>query len=170
MKTLSDVVESLKGKTIKLGTKNGSGFIFCSKVKDNFKLEMSAKHASHNVGLKRLKSGIENRLNNLDKIYEEKFNERLKNLKRKDKKTIKKIKASLEQSKQEEKVKLPKLIKEYDYCISTPFLQRPIVDKYADILKEEKGVVIVIIKGYERGGYWTVEEYQKRNKNETKEI
>lgn len=170
MKLLSDVVESLKGKTIKLGTKNGSGFIFCSKVKDNFKLEMSAKHAYHNAGLKKLKNGIENRLNNLDKIYEDKFNERLKNLKKKDKKSIAKIKASLEQSKQVEKVKLPKLIQEYDYCISTPFLKRPVIDKYADILKEEKGVIVIIIKGYERGGYWLVEEYQKRNKNETKEI
>lgn len=174
MKTLSDVIEKLKGKTVKIGTRNGSGFIFCDKVDDNFKRIMIVKHHSYNNRTRRLLNGVEDRLSNLDKIYEDKLEERLNTLKKIKKnfttKKIEKIKKELKEKKAREKELLPKQINELQYCIATGFMGRPVIDKYDDILKEEKGVVIVIIKGCERGGYWTVEEYKKRCRYEKEEI
>ena len=162
-KTLREVLEQgiYQKVNVKVGSKQGSSFFYCGKgkyavfeISKKIQKEMKAQIAQQ-------KRNLENRLLNLDKIYQEKKESALKDGKIKN--VAEYIKA-LDKSYKKEKQKLPLDIVAREWELSVPLLDRPVEEVVMGISPDEYPCKIIYIKGHELGKYWTIAEYVGKEK------
>ena len=103
---------------------------------------------------------LNRRLKNLDKIYDD----IIEKAKARETKDFDKYLLKLLKKKNSEKSSLPKKIASVEYDIATHLLDRPVMEIVEGISPDEKPCWIVYVKGNENGDYWTVKEYEKKNK------
>ena len=165
MKTLYQQLKELnKGEmNVKIGSKQGISFFYCGSVKKSFtSIEKELEeHTKKSVAKK--KRIAENRLKNIDKIYEESIKKAFAERNIKDKEKYIQIRML---AKEKEKRNLPKLIKGYEYDLSTKLYDRPVQEVVNGVSPDEKPCKIIYIKGHEQGDFWTIKEYEKAHKKE----
>ena len=103
---------------------------------------------------------LNRRLKNLDKIYDD----IIEKAKAREVKDFDKYLFKLLKKKNSEKSSLPKKIASVEYDIATHLLDRPVMEIIEGISPDEKPCFIIYVKGNENGDYWTVKEYEKKNK------
>lgn len=150
--TVRDLGKNYLGVTIKLGAKGGQAYLWGGYIDDKFVETMHKVSVDYYTGLKKRLSKLsyEN-----PKVLRERWEEMCDNrIKRganpniKDPEKFKIFKARRDSQIRAAKKK----VKEF-----TSILDREIVDSYESVA--EKGVVIFLYDGYEKGNYWTVKEY-----------
>ena len=148
---------------VKIGSKQGSSFFYCGKGCEAIAALEKSITVSMRKQMRKMKDNAEKRLANLDEIYEERFTKALQEKKIKDPNTYYQ---NLMATKERERISLPKKIKEYDYCIITHLLDRPVLEIVDGISPDEIPCKIIYVKGRERGAYWTIKEYAKKHRKE----
>lgn len=168
MKTLYKLLSESKYQkcNVKIGSNKGSGFWYCGK--GNFALSLNHIIKAN----EKLKESSQKELNrllyrqaNLDYVYEESLNTFIKNSKKKKRYIdLDKKKEELTQKKENERKSLPSKIKSIEYDINTDLLDRPVVEVVEGISPDEMPCWVIYIKGNEKGNYWTIAEYEKRER------
>jgi len=162
-KTLGTLLKEKKYQNcnVKIGSKGGSGFWYCSQASQyhsipliNMERESLIRQSKNTLAL------LNRRLKNLDKIYDD----IIENAKAREIKDFDKYLFKLLKKKNSEKSSLPKKIASVEYDIATHLLNRPVMEIVEGISPDEKPCWIVYVKGNENGDYWTVKEYEKKNK------
>lgn len=146
---------------VKIGSKQGSSFFYCGKGCEAVAALEKTITQSMRKQMNKAKKNSETRLANLDELYEERFTKTLQERKIKNPDLYYQ---NLMATKERERVSLPKKIADYDYCIRTHLLDRPVLEIVDGISPDEKPCKIIYIKGRERGAYWTIEEYNKKHR------
>lgn len=166
-KTLSELLTAniYQKINVKIGSIKGNSFFYCGKGRD----ALSALSRSvDRIAKKRLKmetEHLEERLENLDKIYETRLKETIKRVNTSKSKryvNIEKVKEDLEKSKARELKKLPKEIEIRKQELEVHLLDREVVEVIEGISPDEKPCRIIYIKGHEKGAYWTIDEYENK--------
>ena len=166
-KTLIELLQDKKYQktNIKVGSKSGSGFWYCGKGDKAFSIPDIKKIRERLLKQsKGLLKQLQNRLLNLDSIYDKTL-ERAKNKVKDYDKYAQRINIKRER----ERVMLPKKIVSVEYDIATNLFDRPVQEIVEGISPDEKPCWIIYIKGNEKGAYWTIAEYTKRRKNKALE-
>lgn len=171
-KILSNYLYELAKKkdiNVKIGCSGGSSFFYCHKLTPNSLVVIDKKYDYHKGKSIKLLKQCEYKLEHLDEIYDDIIVKALKNAE-KDRVNGKKIneeefiKRKLI-AKENERKRLPKVIGELKYNIEHSFLNREVKEVVDGISPDEQPCKIIYIKGYERGDYWTLKEYAKKNKD-----
>ena len=162
-KTLGTLLKERKYQNcnVKIGSKGGSGFWYCSKASQyhstpliNMERESLIRQSKNTLAL------LNRRLKNLDKIYDD----IIEKAKARETKDFDKYLLKLLKKKNSEKSSLPKKIASVEYDIATHLLDRPVMEIVEGISPDEKPCFIIYVKGNENGDYWTIKEYEKKNK------
>ena len=133
--------DCLKGK-VKIGANNGSGFIWCGTVKDDIWSilddETKKSYKSLKTDLKQAEKRVKSQIDYVKRVkpkYKESEKDRLKQL-----------------------VEIRYMLKDF-YENFKPLQDREVVEIYDSVY--EYGVDIIIIKGNERGKWWTCAECER---------
>ena len=164
-KTLNEILHDKKYKSVnlKIGSKQGSSFWYCGSGSLLYTIPTIKKvRVSTLAQLHRALSSYEYRRDNLDKIYDETLE--LAKQREKPIKDFEKYKSNLMRKKENERKRLPKLIKQVQSDIDTHLLDREVQEIIKGISPDEKPCYIIYIKGTEKGSYWTIQEFLKRHK------
>lgn len=162
-KTLRTLLKERKYQNcnVKIGSKGGSGFWYCGKASQyhstpliNMERESLIRQSKNTLAL------LNRRLKNLDRIYDD----IIENAKARETKDFDKYLFKLLKKKNSEKSSLPKKIASVEYDIATHLLDRPVLEVSKGISPDENPSFIIYVKGNENGDYWTVKEYEKKNK------
>ena len=162
-KTLRELLKEKKYQecNIKVGSKGGSSFWYCGKVLPYLTVPLINEEREKLLEQsKRTLKLVENRIKNLDKIYERIINEN----KGKHKNDYDKWLAKTIKKRENERKQLPKRKARVEYDIAIHLLDRPVLEVVEGISPDEKPCWIVYVKGEENGDYWTIKEYEKKNK------
>lgn len=161
-KTLNELLSQPKYEQInvKIGCKDGTSFFYCDKGVIAKKEILKLQHSLHNQ-LEKQKAQLERRLNNLDKIYQERIKEALKSGKIKNKEEYL---SKMEEEKERERETLPKQIAIREKELDIPILDREVKEVVKGISKDESPCEIIYIAGHEKGKYWTIAEYTRKVK------
>ena len=150
---------------VKIGSYKGNSFFYCGKGRDCIP---TLTRSIDRITKKRLRmetEHLEERLNNLDKIYENRLKETIKRVNTSKSKryvNINKVKEDLEKAKARELKKLPKEIEIRKQELQVHLLDREVVEVIEGICPDEKPCRIIYIKGHEKGAYWTIDEYENK--------
>lgn len=167
---LKDALNKYSGETVKLGS--ATSFVYCGKVENNIcqilddlsKKELERivtfyqKTVKHDAKFEEFwEKNIENAIKNLnEETYRKKWTDAIREKKLKslmDKKTREKV---------NDRKRTDAILATYPERIRTwtNYPERKVKEEYESI----EGGMIVIFEGLEQGDYWTVEEYEKANK------
>lgn len=173
-KTLGHLLSTIshrKGYSIKVGSIDGNGFIYCHKVDSNTIDEIRTNYTKTKAREQKLMKKSKWQLENLDLFYEQKINHWLtlkKNQPPKAKKELKKWEHKrdmfvnkLMKLKESDKNRLPQYIAHLNWDIYHDYFERKVVDMVDGISPDEPNTKIIYVEGYERGNYWTIKEYTK---------
>ena len=161
---LRNCLKDYKGQLVKIGSKGGISFWFCDKVNTNINKHIQDISDNYHNQLKRASKNKKYRLAHLEEIYEgkiNKFNNKIKNPKKRQEYLEKATKR-----KNKELELLPKQIMSIGGQLKswTDLLERKVVDVYKGISPDETDTMVIMIRGQEKGKYWTIKEYQDRDK------
>ena len=150
--------EILRGN-VKIGSVNGTSFFYCGKghsamyqIKTKINSEMM-KQSDENI------YALEYRLRHLDEICEERIDFALKHRVVKSKEKL--IERAYKDKEKERKV-LPHKIEIAKALKDTHLLDREVVEIRQGTCPDEEPCKIIYIKGFERGRYWTIKEFQRK--------
>lgn len=164
-----------QGKIIKIGADNG--FIYCGKCDENILDVIEQLSKEKHEELKRGMAKVNHRLNNFEKIWDNRkeyvitlwFGKRYKKNKVKLKDnylrqtTLEDLEKELENDKQKQYITLTKYKKKVGDYLSEykPFLDREVLEIYPSTDCYENVDLIIKFEGIERGEWWTCEEYER---------
>lgn len=143
---------------VKIGSKQGSSFFYCGKGREAIKELNKINKQLVKQNLNTLKI-LNDRLKNLDKVYEERIKLALAKGKITDTESYI---ASVNIEKERERARLPKKIQEVQWCIDTHILDRQVQEIVEGICYDEYPCKIVYVKGIEQGKYWLISEYKNK--------
>lgn len=167
---LYDLAKKNKKKLInvKVGCIGGTSFFYCHPLDKNTIQVIDKLYDKHKKKSLRQLGEYEYKLANLDSIYDKLILESLKANKKErvNKREINEEKWVAKQllKKEEERKRIPTIIKQLKYNIEHSFLNREIKEIVDSTDIREMPCKVIYIKGYERGEYWSVKEYVKENK------
>lgn len=161
-KKLADVLKKYLDKNInvKIGCKQGSSFFYCHKLDNATFYDIDKQKREWNKSNKEWLEKDTYKLKNIDKIYEQETQEQIDKGRVKNVDTYHKSRANFKQIEIE---RLTNEIALLDYCIKTPFLERQVCEIRDGICLDEMPCKIIYIKGCEKGKYWTIYEFMKKN-------
>lgn len=162
-KTLGELLseEKYQNINVKIGAKQGNSFVYCDVGGEEAIAILPTLQPNLRKQTNTKKDNLIYRLNNLDKIYQKRLEKAFKNPKIKDKADYEK---KLMLTKERERNSIPRRMKQLDYSIETPLLNRPVLDIYDGICPDEYPCKVIYIKGCENGDYWLVKEYRNKHK------
>lgn len=165
---LKNCLKDYKGKNIKIHSQKGICFWYCDKVGKTTEQEINEINDKYISQLKKTLVNKKYRLSHLDTIYDTKIANYQKRAK-----TSKAIKSKLPKliekantQREKERNRLPTFIMSISSQISSwnHLLERKVVDIYEGISPDELNTYIIVVRGQEKGNYWTIKEYQDRDK------
>ena len=164
-KTLRQILEEKKIKNcnVKIGSKEGSSFWYCGKAKllysepilNEINLELIRQD-------KTLLKEWKYRYDHLDHIYENIIKQAKEDIRNGNKK-VKDFNAyvkTLMDKKEKERKRLPIRIKDIKKDIEVHILNRKVEEIVKGISPDEHPCWVIYIKGYEKGKYWTIKEFE----------
>ena len=166
-KTLSELLKEprFKKSNVKIGSKGGSSFWYCGKANPIYStIPIRKARESLLKQVHKAKDRAVFRLEHREEIYAE----TLEKAKKKTIKDMDKYLTKLNRKKELEYINLPKKIKNCEYDIKTTLFDRPVEEVVKGICIEEQPCYIVYVKGSEIGRFWTIEEYNNKDKPKEK--
>ena len=169
-KTLRETLKDIpRDYNVKIGAVEGSSFFYCSKV-SQFSKDLNKIEKKLILQLKKKIKQTEERLANIDKIYDIQIEQAHKNSIKKhhsDRKWLAKRLQTLQENKDKELYQLPRKLKALNHDLVSPLYDREVVEIVNGISPDEQPCKIIYIKGHETGACWTVNEYEKKGNTQT---
>ena len=175
---LYEALEQYKGYDVKLGTNEGSAYVFCGASDANTIHTMRLISEKHYNSLSRQLFKLMYKMNNFDKLHELKENRIIAAWRDRDNEKVKEVKAykkylklptivEVKERLAEEKARdYKRTTKQYakltDYLTGwTDFLERDVTTIYNSLTDY---TYKILFEGIENGAYWTKQEYERANK------
>lgn len=177
----------LKGKNIKIGSKGGVSFFYADRVGSQTNKDLKEINEMYKNKIIEEINELEGYMANFDTYWAnrvemakkvadaewvkhtlEKTQPKDRKAKKKEleqkKKNLESYLNVLEKTKNFYKVSYPKRIAKLKKQLNSymPLWERTVVEIYPSINTDELDTVIILIRGFEKGDYWTITEYQDR--------
>lgn len=178
--TVSEYLKENKNQIIKIGTLNGSSFLYCGVIDDYTEKQLSdILDRERDTAISKLNKD-KNQFDNFDTFWERsKTNKKnmfmYKNFlelnKAVDEKIMIAYDTKLERGKLNKYDKLKSKINYYYMLINQwkSVQDRKVIETYKTYESKDLDINVLIMDGYEIGKYWTVEEFKKEYNNYRKE-
>lgn len=178
--TVSEYLKENKNQIIKIGTSNGSSFLYCGLIDDYTESQLNdILEVKRSIAIKDLNKAKE-KFDNFEQYWEKFKNLKIREFERNhfiylnmavDKKVMMAYKEKIESSKLKTYEKIKDKI-DYNYMFINQWQtinNRKVIETYKTYELKDLDINVLIMDGNEIGKYWTVEEFKKEFNNYRKE-